>query len=149
MTHYHGYAYTGPGNEIGSFDSRSRTPGGADFLTSRVPPFFTAHWLRKPKALVHGTWRDPHEAVAWLAATFLAAHTMPDRQPMPPVQTRNADAVTQLAMGNDLVWYSWTSSTSVASISVISCPNRAGTAPCPLGIKDEREPGQTTLTGVP
>lgn len=147
--HWHGYSYVGSGEAVGGFDHTNRAPDGPGFRSSNIPPFFLSHWLMRPASSVARTFEDSEAAVDWIGQAFEAAHTKPDRRPWPTVADRRADSVEQLAMGNNIMYSAWTSTTTLANYYVISCPPPGGSARCPLGRTDERVEGATQLTGIP
>jgi hypothetical protein len=146
--HWHGYVYSGSADDIGSFDRTNRAREGAGFLTSKVPPYFTSHWLAKPRSFIEDTWDTPEDAVGWLTEAFNQAHRLENWRPWPSTDTRSPDALEQLRMGNDVLWSSYTSASALIDLCVVSCPNRGGDLSCPEGRRDQRPEGATRLTGV-
>lgn len=150
MVHWHGYSYVGSGEAIGSFDRTNRSPDGAAFRTSNVPPFFVSHWLMRPAAAIARTFDEPDAAVDWIGQAFEAAHANPERRPWPPVADRRADSLGQLESGNNVMYSAWTTTTTLAEYFVVSCPPPGGSARCPLGRADGRPTeGVTVMTGMP
>jgi hypothetical protein len=148
--HWHVFSYVGHGADIGPFDHTNRSPDGSGFVSSPHPPFFVSHWLHKPKSASPETFTIPEAAVEWLAMAFVEAHTDPARRPWPSVEARHAGAVEQLAMGNDVCWSNWVSSSRLAQFYAVSCPPPGGRARCPEGRPDGRpQEGSTAITGVP
>lgn len=147
--HWHGYSYIGSGEAVGSFDRANRSPDGAAFASSNIPPFFTSHWLRRPASAIARTFNDAEAAVDWAGEAFQAAHRSPERQPWPSVSDRRAGSIEQLAMGNDILYSAWVNTTTLAEYYVISCPPAGGSARCPLGHKDTRPAGSTVITAIP
>lgn len=155
--HWHGYSYVGSGEAVGSFDRNNRSPDGANFRASNVPPFFVSHWLMRPSSSIartaNGTaanFDEPAAAVDWIAGAFEAAHTNPERQPWPPVADRRADSLGQLQSGNNVLYSAWTTTTTLAEYYLVSCPPPGGSAKCPLGRTDKRPTeGATVMNGMP
>ncbi|MEV5704515.1 hypothetical protein [Actinoallomurus sp. NPDC052274] len=134
--HFHAYGYRGSGEAVRPYDA-VRSPGGAGFDSSPVPPERTAAWLAKPERFIKDTWDDPADAVAWLRRQY--AETGPlilhrERQRYAPtVDVMAATALDTLTRCNDVVWAWWLTGGDFASFAVICCPNRDRDARCPLG----------------
>lgn len=65
-THWHGYLWTGSGQEWG----RLGKSDSLDLNSPDRPPVRTAEWLRKSPRLLQGTWPDPAAARDWLAGEW-------------------------------------------------------------------------------
>ncbi|MEV5047321.1 hypothetical protein AB0N20_22465 [Streptomyces griseoincarnatus] len=139
--HWHGFGpWVGSGREYAQ--EGQRRPGAVaglateTFLRDKRPPMMTGWWLMR-RGQVAATWEDdPRPAVAWLEQQY-AAHppmTREDgRQAYASLEWKRAYALDQLPRGRDITWGYWTSAGSLASFSVVSCPNRFHPdLPCPV-----------------
>ncbi|GAB2327890.1 hypothetical protein [Streptomyces variabilis] len=136
--HWHGFGpWVGGGQEYAR--EGQRRPGavaGEAFLLDRRPPMMTGWWLMR-RAQVAATWEgDPAPAVAWLEETY-AAHPPGERadggQAYASLEWRRAYALDRLPRGRDITWCYWLPSRSLASFSVVACPNHFHPElPCPL-----------------
>ncbi|WP_246103503.1 hypothetical protein [Streptomyces piniterrae] len=95
------------------------------------------HWLmRRNQAAAECTWTSPVNAVSWLKGVY---------EENPPLEredgrlaycgfdVKTAYALDALPRGTDVTWAYWTASGSLASYSVVACPNRSHPhIPCPL-----------------
>ncbi|MGJ5897870.1 hypothetical protein DF268_28210 [Streptomyces sp. V2] len=155
--HHHAYVWTGP---KARFDNEAlrrpphpqppsppTDPAGerllhrywevaAEFPASDLPPIEPAHWLLKPSSLIHGTWTDPDQAVAWLSGQ-LHAHAPRfaaerDRAPA-RLTTLAASTLVRLKAGNDVVLGLYLEHSAFLHLALITCsPNRSRPElPCP------------------
>ena len=117
--HWHGYAWTGHGQDI--VRDAARRPGpDSGFLSNALPPLVTAHWLLKPRNQIKGTWTDPADAVAWL----LARYEETPEPGGPSLELRTELARDALPRGNDVTWAYWLGGGRFVHYSVLSCPRR-------------------------
>ncbi|MBV2362865.1 hypothetical protein ACFPZ0_21180 [Streptomonospora nanhaiensis] len=103
--HYHGYLW----RDSEAARSREQAHGHIDsprFRTSSAPPIKVCWWLRKPAALVRGTWADPKEAVDWMAERYAGfAPRLVEAEPYwAPGEERRTAAARDLAAGRDVSW---------------------------------------------
>ncbi|WP_269853070.1 hypothetical protein [Streptomyces sp. RPT161] len=141
--HWHGY-----GPWIGSRDAYGnegmRRPGRLasdeqtrSFLASDMPPMMNGHWLlRRSQTAADRTWTNPETAVAWLEKTY--AENPPferddGRRAYTGRETKTEYAMDVLPRGVDVSWVYYLKSASLASFSVVCCPNHFHPEiPCPL-----------------
>ncbi|GAA3626158.1 hypothetical protein ACG5V6_18070 [Streptomyces chitinivorans] len=141
--HWHGFGpWVGSGTEYAGEGPRrpGSTPGDPRtqaFLASAVPPTMTGHWLlRRAQAARGRTWTEVEAAVAWLEKNH--ADNPPKARDdggrsYVGVETKAGYARDALPRGVDVTWGYWTASGSMASFSVVCCPNRHHPhTPCPL-----------------
>ncbi|AXI78482.1 hypothetical protein C7M71_014625 [Peterkaempfera bronchialis] len=138
--HWHGYGWVGSGEEYRKeFLRRPGPPGDpstAAFMTSRLPPMMTGHWLlKRAQTASDQTWGDVDEAIAWLRARYEDnppyLRESGGRAGLPLVAKIEYARVT-LPLGVDVVWGYWTHSQSMAHYAVICCPSRHHDIPCPM-----------------
>ena len=135
--HYHAYEYRGPGEPATKAFDPTRTPGGAGFESATTPPEGASAWLLKPPRMIRGTWDDPTKPVEWLRERYaeIADSLMNPglNTQAPGLETLADSALSNLVGGDDVVWARWLRGGSYACFAVICCPNRNGSAPCPVG----------------
>jgi len=128
--HWHAYTWVGSGEEREREDERR--PGSPDFAGSLLPPMRTGDWLARPASRIRASFDDPGRAVEWLATQYAqirGAFPRPDRVGLTARLDGAADA---LPRGVDVQWGEWLTGGRFATISVICCPNRHVTHPCPI-----------------
>lgn len=146
--HWHGYGpWVGSGPEYAR--EGLRRPGTEFhsqqtrvFLDSKLPPLMTGHSLmRVNQTARERTWTDVKDVVAWLSACY--AENPPFRlenggSSYGPLERKVSYVIDALPRGVDVVWAYWTKGGSLASYSVVCCPNHfLPEIPCPL------PPGET------
>ncbi|MEQ4714805.1 hypothetical protein [Nonomuraea sp. B19D2] len=128
--HWHAYTWTGSAEER---DRESeRRPDSPDFPSSAVPPMRTGDWLAKPRSRVAATFDDLDAALDWLSSRYRrleGAFLHPDRVGL---DERLASAREALPRGVDVQWGEWLTGGRFATVSLICCPNRHVTHPCPV-----------------
>ena len=131
--HWHGYSWTGSAEDYfgARNENEKRRPGGNLFLTSKVPPCMTGHWLlRRAQTARERTWTDPLEVLWWLEK-FHEAN--PPQEGYGPLAIKTAYAADVLPRGVDVTSGYWTKSRAFASASVVACVNlHHQQIPCPL-----------------
>ncbi|MCU4749343.1 MULTISPECIES: hypothetical protein [unclassified Streptomyces] len=132
--HWHGFFWTGNGNDLYSYKRQpERTAGTPDFPASALPPETTAHYLLKSR-LLKGTWTTVGAAADWMRQqwdthTPAVTHEDPDNR-------RRYSEIT-LSHGEDDVWRWWHPAPpgpGMVHVAVVCCPHKsaAGRAiPCP------------------
>ncbi|MBM9509028.1 hypothetical protein [Actinacidiphila acididurans] len=73
MGHWHAYTYTGVGKPP---EGVARDP------MSPTPPILVREWLRKPRAMMVGTFTEAGAALGWLAAELEGAPPLPTSLPV-------------------------------------------------------------------
>lgn len=125
--HWHGYAWTG---STSAYHRESdRRPGTPAFILSTLPPMMTGHWLMRPAATRRQyTWTDPKQALDWLTRGYqeYPPLTRTDGgQAYVPLTSKLETASDLIPRGVDVTWCYWTTRVGyLASLSVVSCPNR-------------------------
>ncbi|WP_395294968.1 hypothetical protein ACF9IK_16580 [Kitasatospora hibisci] len=129
--HFHGYEWAGDGRLLAREAERRPVEGGG-FRLSELPPMMTGWWLLRPALQIRGTWTEPEQATAWLAARY-ESHT-PGGDPWCPTERRRRYAEERLGRGDDLVWSRWVSDSRWSGHYVVACPSRAWPGlRCPVG----------------
>lgn len=107
------------------------------FITSKLPPMMTGHWLLK-RDQVAGTWEDPAAAVEWLTGWWKTLQPMEGaegRHAYPCVEEKIPYALDALGRGVDVTWCYWTRTRMLVSYSVVACANRFfPKIPCPAPV---------------
>lgn len=148
--HIHIFLFSGKHGKCPKWDADRREPEGALFDSSPFPPYFTAHWLRKPASFVYKTWDDPKEAAKWGVDLFRKVYTGHETRSGTSMEEYERFAVEQLTMGNDVLFATnGLIGHDYKEIYLICCPNAGGSAKCPEGRTDRRPKGSTVMTGVP
>lgn len=136
--HWHGYSWLGSANAY--FMESARRPGSPAFTESEIPPMMTGHWLtRRIITQRKYTWTDPRQPLEWLARGY-REHPPASRtdggQAYIPLETKLETAADLIPRGVDVTWCYWTTRVGfMASLSVVSCPNRHHPEiPCPLPV---------------
>ncbi len=152
--HHHGYLWVGP---KARFDQEALRrpphpdpppPGSrpeliqryrevaAEFPSCDLPPLETAYWLRKPPALVRGTWPDARDAVKWLGdrlAEYAPRFATPDHPDTGHLTALVASAEARLGWGGDVSLGYYLERPAYLSLALVTCSPNHGplTVPCP------------------
>jgi hypothetical protein len=158
--HWHGYGWAGNAAEYFKEAIRRPGPGGLNdahtqmFVNSKVPPMMTGHWLmRRAQTSADCTWTDVCRTVDWLRRRYEENPpiTRTDGgQAYVDVSVRIDYALDVLPRGVDVTWGYWTSSSTLASHSVVACANHFHpNIPCPLEPASTRRPDVAQFAAAP
>ncbi|MFG3108251.1 hypothetical protein [Streptomyces tendae] len=109
----------------------------AEFPSCDLPPLETANWLRKPAALVRGTWPDARAAARWLGdrlTEYAPRFAAPDHRVAGHLSALIASAEARLRRGGDVSLGYYLERPTFLSLALVACsPNDGDRAsPCPM-----------------